>query len=89
MTGQTLSQVERAIDGRHPVRSVFRLLGLHRRRVLAAVGFFALKDSPQWLMPVVTAGHRRRRRRRAPQRARVLGGIAFIALAQNYPKHVL
>ena len=43
------------IDGQHPLRSVFRLLGLHRRRVLAAVAVFPLKDSPQWLMPVVTA----------------------------------
>ena len=43
------------IDGAHPVRSVFRLLGAHRRRVLAAVAFFTLKDIPLWFLPVITA----------------------------------
>ncbi len=77
------------IDGEHPVRSVFRLLGAHRRRVLSAVAFFTLKDIPLWLMPVITA--------------RVIdvvvdGGplselwlwaaVAVVALVQNYPNHV-
>ena len=90
MTGQTLSQIERAIDGRHPVRSVFRLLDLHRRRVLAAVGFFALKDTPLWLLPVVTAEIIDVVVAGGPLSTLALwAGIAFIALVQNYPNHVL
>ena len=90
---QTLSPprdaVERAIDGRHPGRSVLHLLGLHRGRVTAAVAFFALKDTPLWLLPVVTS---------AIIDVVVTGGplgtlwlwaaIAVISLLQNYPNHL-
>lgn len=78
------------IDGRHPLRSVLRLLGTHRRRVVAAVLVFPLKDSPQWLMPVVTAHvidvvvEGGPARDLAPWAA-----LAFVALLQNYPTHVL
>jgi ATP-binding cassette subfamily B protein len=89
MTGQALSKIEHAIDGRHPVRSVFRLLDLHRGRVLGAVAFFTVKDTPLWLLPVITA---------AIIDVVVAGGplstlmiwaaVAVVALAQNYPNHV-
>lgn len=90
MTGQALSNIERAIDGRHPTRSVFRLLGLHRGRVLGAIGFFALKDTPLWLLPVVTAeiidvvvaGG-------PPTTLALWAAIALVALLQNYPNHVM
>ncbi len=90
MTGQALSHIERAIDGRHPLRSVFRLLDLHRGRVLAAVGFFALKDTPLWLLPVVTAEIIDVVVAGGPLTSLALwAGIALVALLQNYPNHVM
>ena len=90
MDGYTLShRVERTIDGRHPARSVLRLLDLHRGRVLAAVGFFALKDTPLWLLPVVTASIIDVVVAGGPLSTLWLwAGIAVVALAQNYPNHV-
>lgn len=77
------------IDGQHPLRSVFRLLGLHRRRVLAAVAVFPLKDSPQWLMPVVTARVIDIVVDGGPLRdLAIWAAVAAAALAQNYPTHV-
>jgi ATP-binding cassette subfamily B protein len=90
MTGQPLSRIERAIEGRHPLRSVFRLLQLHRGRVLVAVGFFALKDTPLWLLPVVTAEIIDIVVDGGPlSRLALWAGIAFVALLQNYPNHVM
>ena len=86
----SLSQrVEQTIDGRHPARSVLRLLDLQRGRVLAAVGLFAMKETPLWFLPVVTGaiidivadGGPSRRCRLARGRHR--------AAAQNYPNHIL
>jgi ATP-binding cassette subfamily B protein len=90
VTGQALSQLERAVDAKRPARSVLRLLGLHRGRVAASVGFFALKDTPLWLMPVVTAaiidvvvaGG-------PPSTLALWAAIAIVALLQNYPNHVM
>ena len=78
------------IDGRRPLRSVLRLLGAHRRRVLWAVLVFPLKDSPQWLMPVVTAHVIDVVVDGGPTRDLALwAGVACLALLQNYPTHVL
>lgn len=90
MMGQALSHLERAVDAKRPARSVLRLLGLHRGRVAASVGFFALKDTPLWLMPVVTAaiidvvvaGG-------PPSTLALWAAIAIVALLQNYPNHVM
>ncbi|MEI5582477.1 MULTISPECIES: ABC transporter ATP-binding protein [unclassified Agromyces] len=90
MRRQALSQIEQAVDARRPTRSVLRLLGLRRRRVAASVAFFALKDTPLWLMPVVTAaiidvvvaGG-------PPVDLALWAGIAVVALLQNYPNHVM
>ncbi|WP_240644123.1 ABC transporter ATP-binding protein [Antribacter gilvus] len=87
MTSHALTDV---VHGDRPLRSVLRLLARHRGRVAAAVGFFALKDIPLWLLPVVTgkvidvvvAG--------GPLRELALWAVvAFLALLQNYPNHVL
>ena len=77
------------IDGNHPVRSVVRLLGAHRRRVLTAVAFFTMKDVPLWLMPVITgkvidvvvAGG-------PTSELWLWAAVAVAALLQNYPNHV-
>jgi ATP-binding cassette, subfamily B, bacterial len=90
MTGQALSKIERAIDGRHPTRSVLRLLGLHRGRVLGAIGFFTLKDTPLWLLPVVTAEIIDVVVAGGPLTTLALwAAIALVALLQNYPNHVM
>jgi ATP-binding cassette subfamily B protein len=89
MTRQALSRIEAAIDGRHPLRSVFRLLGVHRGRVLGSVAFFALKDTPLWLLPVVTAEIIDVVVAGGPASTLWLwAGIALVALLQNYPNHV-
>ena len=78
------------ISAAHPTRSVMRLLWLHRRKVIPAVAVFPLKDSPQWLMPVVTAQIIDLVVAGGPlQELFLWAGIAFVALAQNYPTHVL
>ncbi|WP_022886758.1 ABC transporter ATP-binding protein [Glaciibacter superstes] len=74
----------------HPVRSLGSAVRPYRRRVFAALFFIALKDSPLWLIPVVTA----------KIIDTVIGGtdylqlwtlvgIAVVVLAQNYPNHIL
>lgn len=78
------------IDGQHPLRSVLRLLRAHRRRVLGAVLVFPVKDSPQWLMPVVTAHIIDIVVDGGPLRdLGIWAAVAFVALLQNYPTHVL
>jgi ATP-binding cassette subfamily B protein len=94
VTRQALSPpreaVERAIDGRHPGRSVLRLLGLHRRRVAVAVAFFAVKDTPLWLLPVVTSAIIDVVVAGGPMTTLWLwAGIAAVALLQNYPNHLM
>lgn len=82
--------VERAVDGRHPGRTVLRLLGLHRGRVVAAVAFFAVKDTPLWLLPVVTSAVIDVVVAGGPLSTLWLwAGIAVVALLQNYPNHVM
>ncbi|WP_204162345.1 ABC transporter ATP-binding protein [Rathayibacter sp. VKM Ac-2754] len=78
------------IDRRRPARSSLRLLGRYRGRITVAVLFFAVKDTPLWLLPVVTG---------AIVDVVVAGGpsstlwlwtaIALVALLQNYPNHVM
>ena len=78
------------IDANHPLRAVLGLVRRHRSRVIGAVLVFPLKDSPQWLMPVVTAhvidivvvGG-------PPRDLALWAAVAFVALLQNYPTHVL
>jgi ATP-binding cassette, subfamily B, bacterial len=89
MHQKALSTVADAIDGAHPSRSIFRLLGRYRRRVLVAVGFFALKDTPLWLLPVVTAAIIDVVVAGGPESSLwIWAGIATVTLAQNYPNHV-
>jgi ATP-binding cassette subfamily B protein len=43
-----------ALDGRQPIRSLLKALRPSRGRLTASVAVFAVKDSPLWLMPVIT-----------------------------------
>ncbi len=58
--------------------------------MLAAIGFFALKDTPLWLLPVVTAGIIDVIVAGGPLSTLwIWAGVAVAALLQNYPNHVL
>lgn len=73
-----------------PFRSLIALHAPYRGRVLAALCVFPLKDSPQWLMPVITAQVIDIVVAGGPAHALLLwSAIAVVALAQNYPTHVL
>ena len=44
-----------AVRGDHTIRSLLALLRPHRRRISAATLAFVVKDSPFWVMPIITA----------------------------------
>ncbi len=74
----------------HPLRSLLGLTRLKRGRYLGSLAVFVVKDSPLWLMPVVTSraidivvGHR------PLTELGVLAALAAVLLLQNYPTHVL
>ncbi|MFZ4894871.1 ABC transporter ATP-binding protein [Plantibacter sp. Mn2098] len=78
------------VDGTHPARTLLHLLGRYKGKLIPAVLVFAVKDSPLWLMPILTS---------AIIDVVVAGGplgklwlyasIAVVVLVQNYPSHVL
>lgn len=78
------------IDGAHPTRSVFRLLGRRPGRLTAALVAFSLKEIPLWFLPVITAeiidivadGG-------SVTSVLTWFGIAVVLLLQNYPNHIL
>ena len=37
-----------------PLRSLLRVVGRHRRRLVLLMAAYVIKDSPQWVMPVIT-----------------------------------
>jgi ATP-binding cassette subfamily B protein len=79
-----------ALDAARPVRSFGRALGAYRGRLIGAAAIYILKDSPVWLMPVITSAVIDVVVSRGPlQRLIFLGVAAFVVLAQNYPTQVL
>ena len=82
--------VEPNIDSRHPIRSLGNLLRPARWRVVAAIATFVVKDSPTWLLPVLTANvidvvveHR-------PIRGLWINAVLLaVVLLQNIPMHIL
>ena len=78
------------LDTAHPVRALSSAARPYRRRIFAALLFNVLKDSPLWVIPVITAlvidtvvqGE-------DLQRLALLIGIAILVLAQNYPNHII
>lgn len=78
------------IDGARPVRTIFRLLGRHRARLIAAVLVFIVKETPVWLLPVLTAAIIDLVVAGGPlSQLAILAGVAVLALLQNYPSQVL
>jgi ATP-binding cassette subfamily B protein len=85
----TTSDVGDTIDGTRPIRSVLRLLLRYPARLVAAVAVFAVKDSPLWLMPALTAAIIDIVASRGSLLH--LGWLALAAVAvlgQNYPTNV-
>ena len=78
------------VDGAHPTRTLFRLLAPHRWPIAGSVVLFAIKDSPLWVLPILTA-----RIIDVVVRGGELGelwlyaGLAVGVLLLNYPGHVL
>jgi ATP-binding cassette subfamily B protein len=78
------------IDGARPTRTLFRLLAPHRGRIAVSILLFAIKDSPLWVLPILTA-----RIIDVVVRSGDLGelwayaGLAVGVLVLNYPGHVL
>ncbi|NYD67066.1 ABC transporter ATP-binding protein [Agromyces atrinae] len=90
MTVKAHSRIVDEVDCRHPTRSIFRLLGRHKRGVAFAVFFFALKETPVWLLPVITGAVIDIVVSGGPASSLLLWTlIAFVALAQNFPNHLL
>lgn len=86
----TPAHIDVDIDAARPLRSLLRLLGRDRWRVIGSAAIFPIKDCPQWLMPVITASVIDIVVVGGPRQALLVwGAIAFVALAQNYPTHVL
>ncbi|UFS58723.1 ABC transporter ATP-binding protein [Subtercola endophyticus] len=77
------------IDPDHPMMSVVRLLKPNRARVLLSMLVFVVKDSPVWIMPVVTASVIDIVVAGGPTRSLVAWTIVgVVAVIQNYPGHV-
>ncbi len=78
------------IDGTRPTRTLLRLLAPHRWPIAGSVVLFAIKDSPLWVLPILTA-----RiidvvvRGGALSELWLYAALAIGALVLNYPGHVL
>jgi len=73
-----------------PARSFLRLLSRYRGRLVGAAFVHVLKDSPVWLMPVITSAVIDRVVAHGPLvQLWLLGVAAFVVLAQNFPTQVL
>ncbi|WP_433058553.1 ABC transporter ATP-binding protein [Dactylosporangium sp. CS-033363] len=77
-------------DGRRPVRTIFHLLARSRWRLLLATLAFAVKDSPIWLLPLLTANiidvvvqHR------PVAQLWLNAAVLAVILLQNVPTHML
>jgi len=78
------------IDGARPTRTLLRLLAPHRWPIAGSVVLFAIKDSPLWVLPILTA-----RiidvvvRGGEPAELWLYAALAIGVLVLNYPGHVL
>jgi ATP-binding cassette subfamily B protein len=82
--------LERRFSGEHPLRTLLFLYRGQRARLATASLCFAIKHSPIWLMPAITAGVVdivARPDALSSHRLRVLGIVIAIVLAQNVPLH--
>lgn len=90
MAQKALSHPAALIDGRHPTRSVLRLVARRPWRLTFAITAFAIKEIPLWFLPVITA---------AIIDVVASDGdvtevlwwfaLAAVLLLQNYPNHII
>src|SRR5690606_29780273 len=90
MPQKALSSPVALIDGQHPVRSTLRLVARRPWRLTAAVLAFAVKETPVWFLPVITAAIIDI----VASDGDVSGVLWWFALAavlllQNYPNHLI
>lgn len=78
------------VDADRPLRSLGRMLRAYRGRLAIAVLAFGIKDSPLWLLPVITASVIDVVVAGGPAiRLAWVAAGAVVLLALNYPMHVL
>jgi ATP-binding cassette subfamily B protein len=78
------------VEAERPVRSLTRMLRPYRGRLAVAVLAFGIKDSPLWLLPVITASVIDVVVAGGPAlRLAWVAAGAVVLLALNYPMHVL
>lgn len=90
MTNPPTTSIAVVVDAAHPVRSLTRMLRPYRGRLAVAVLAFGIKDSPLWLLPVITASVIDIVVAGGPAiRLLWIAGGAVALLSINYPMHVL
>ena len=78
------------IDGRSPVRSLLRLFRPYRGSMLLATVIFIIKDSPIWILPILTGNIIDVVVSHKPLTALWLNAaIAAVILLMNYPLNVV
>lgn len=83
-------ELEHAYRGEHPVRTLRYLFENQRGRLLIALFFFALKYSPAWALPVLTADIIDVIVAGGPlERVWLNSALMAFLIAQNLPTHVL
>jgi ATP-binding cassette subfamily B protein len=79
-----------AVHASHPLQSIAQGLHPYRWRLVAGVLVFALKDSPLWLLPIITGAAIDVVVRGGPAHSLAwLALAAAVLLLQNYPSNVL
>ena len=77
-------------DSRHPMRSLLGWLRPFRLRVVASFIVFGIKDSPQWIMPVIiSAVIDVVVQQGDPERLFTLFFISLVILLQNFPTNMV
>ncbi|THV42181.1 ABC transporter ATP-binding protein [Glycomyces buryatensis] len=78
-----------SLDGKRPLKSVAKVLRPRRNRLILAALCFAVKDSPGWLMPVITGAAVDLVVDDGPLSSLAwLAALAAALLLQNFPMHV-
>ena len=92
MTRKPFLPLEHHYRGQHPLRTLLYLFGPHRWRLAVSMCFFACKQSPVWVSPIIFADiiNIVTDPVAAPLHRLWLDGlIMFLLLAQNLPTHMV
>ncbi len=87
--GRVTAPPDVTLSAEHPFRGLSRALAPARPRIAAAVVFFFIKDSPNWVLPVITAAVVDTLvRGGTPGDLIALGAGAVLLIAANYPANI-